>query len=115
MLAGKVAHMWNAAGDRGPLAAALHFAVLALGLGGLAVLVSRRRWEVVPIVALVLGISVIGGLLLAGTRRNMPVMPLVIALAGVGATALARSHVCAAVRAGNTDSEPLQRSIAHGG
>ena len=90
MLFGKVAHMWSGAGapsDR-PLGAALHFVVLALGLAGLAVLAARRRWEVVPIVVLVCGISVIGALLLAGTRRNLPVMPLVFALAGVGAIAV---------------------------
>ena len=91
MLAGKIAHMWNGAGAPGerPLGAALHFTVLAFGLAGLALLAWRRRWEVLPILALLCGISLIGGLLLAGTRRNLPVMPLVIALAGVSALAAA--------------------------
>jgi 4-amino-4-deoxy-L-arabinose transferase-like glycosyltransferase len=79
MIAGKVRHMWRPAGAGG----ALHYAILVLGLAGLAVLLLRGRWEVAPIVLLLAGISAIGGLLLAGTRRNLPVMPLVIALAGV--------------------------------
>jgi hypothetical protein len=112
MLAGKIAHMWNAAGDPNALGAALHFAVLALGLAGLVLLVSRRRWEVVPILALVVGISVIGGLLLAGTRRNMPVMPLVIALAGVSAIAGAEWARERLARRRITESEAIESALA---
>jgi hypothetical protein len=86
--------------------------VLALGLGGLALLVSHRRWEVVPIVALVLGISAIGGLLLAGTRRNMPVMPLVIALAGVGAIAGAEWARERVARRRVAETETIESALA---
>jgi ABC-type Fe3+-siderophore transport system permease subunit len=63
-----------------------------LALAGTVLLAVRRRWEVVPIAALVLGITVLGGLLLAGTRRNVALMPLVMALAGV-AVAMAVQRV----------------------
>ena len=65
----------------------MHYLVLIAGLAGLVLLLVRRRWEVLPILVLLVGISLIGGLLLAGTRRNLPVMPLVIALAGVSLVA----------------------------
>ena len=87
MIAGKIAHMWHGSGSPSytPAGGAVHYLVLAAGLAGLVLLLVRRRWEVLPILVLLVGISLIGGLLLAGTRRNLPVMPLVIALAGVGA------------------------------
>ena len=89
MIAGKIAHMWHGAGSPSytPTGGAVHYLVLAAGVAGLALLLVRRRWEVLPILALLVGISLIGGLLLAGTRRNLPVMPLVIALAAVALTA----------------------------
>ena len=89
MVAGKVAHMWHGAGDPSESFAgsAFHYAILALGLLGLALLALRRRWEWIPIALLLAGISAIGGLLLAGNRRNLPVMPLVLALAGVALVA----------------------------
>jgi hypothetical protein len=85
MVAGKMWHMWQASGAVGrSLPGTLyHVIVLALGLGGLVLLARRRRWEVVLLLALLLGITVLGGLLLAGTRRNVALMPLVMALAGV--------------------------------
>jgi MYXO-CTERM domain-containing protein len=83
MMAGKIGHMWHGADDPSSAASAFHYVVLALGLSGLALLALRRRWEVLPIGLLLVGISLLGGLLLAGTRRNLPVMPVVIALAGV--------------------------------
>ena len=114
MLAGKVGHMWNASGAPGdrPLGAALHFAVLALGLAGLALLARARRWEVLPIVALLCGISLIGGLLLAGTRRNLPVMPLVIALAGVSVVAAAEWARERAARRGAVEPEAIESVLA---
>jgi hypothetical protein len=89
MVAGKIRHMWHGAGDPSYTVAgsAYHYAVLALGLLGLALLALRRRWEAIPIALLLAGISAIGGLLLAGVRRNLPVMPLVLALAGVALVA----------------------------
>ena len=85
MMVGKIGHMWHGAGDPSYTFAgsAFHYIVVALGLFGLALLALRRRWEVLPIALLLVGISFIGGLLLAGVRRNLPVMPIVLALAGV--------------------------------
>ena len=91
MIVGKIAHMWHGSGSPSymPAGGAVHYLVLVAGLAGLALLFARRRWEVLPILVLLVGISLIGGLLLAGTRRNLPVMPLVIALAAVGLTTAA--------------------------
>jgi MYXO-CTERM domain-containing protein len=88
-MGGKIGHMWHGAGDPSYTVAgsAYHYVVLALGLLGLALLALRRRWEVLPIGLLLVGISLIGGLLLAGVRRNLPVMPVVLALAGVSVSA----------------------------
>ena len=85
MMAGKIAHMWHGSGSPSytPAGGAVHYVVLVLGLAGFVVLLVRRRWELLPIAVLLVGISLIGGLLLAGTRRNLPVMPLVMSLAGV--------------------------------
>ncbi len=89
MIAGKIAHMWHGSGSPSytPAGGAVHYLVLIAGFAGLVLLLARRRWEVLPILVLLVGISLIGGLLLAGTRRNLPVMPLVIALAGVSLVA----------------------------
>jgi Dolichyl-phosphate-mannose-protein mannosyltransferase len=85
MVAGKMWHMWHGSGaaGRSTYGTIFQFTVLALGLAGLAVLALGRRYEVLLLAALLLGITVIGGLLLAGTRRNVTLMPLVLALAGV--------------------------------
>ena len=90
MIAGKMWHMWHGSGaaGRSTLGSVYHFAVVALGLAGLAARARRRRWEVLPIGLLLLGITVLGGLLLAGTRRNVTLMPLVMALAGVAVAML---------------------------
>ena len=85
MMQGKIRHMWRGSGAPSDTIAGggFHYLVLALGLAGLALLAWRRRWEALPLVLLIGGISVLGGLLLAGTRRNVPVMPVLLALAGV--------------------------------
>ena len=90
MIVGKMWHMWMGSGAAGRSLAggAYHYLALVLGLIGLALLALRRRWEVVPLVLLIAGITVLGGLLLAGTRRNVSLMPLVMAAAGVTVTAL---------------------------
>ena len=118
MIAGKIAHMWNAAGTprSTPAGRVVHYLVLAFALAGIVLLIVRRRWEVLPILVLLVGISLIGGLLLAGTRRNLPVMPLVFALGGVGITfvyewAIARLRKRSP---GKDRTEPRKRSIAHG-
>jgi 4-amino-4-deoxy-L-arabinose transferase-like glycosyltransferase len=64
---------------------AFHYALLALGLLGLALLAIRRRWEALLLVLLIGGITVLGGLLLAVPRRNVPLIPLVCVLAAGGA------------------------------
>jgi asparagine N-glycosylation enzyme membrane subunit Stt3 len=63
---------------------AFHYALLALGLVGLAVLAIRRRWEALVLATLIGGITVLGGLLLAVPRRNVPLIPLVCVLAAGG-------------------------------
>jgi 4-amino-4-deoxy-L-arabinose transferase-like glycosyltransferase len=85
MVVKKMGHMWQGSGAAGRSTGGslFQYLVLAFGIGGLALLVSRRRWEIVVIAALVLGVTVLGGLLLAGTRRNVALMPLVMAVAGV--------------------------------
>jgi MYXO-CTERM domain-containing protein len=114
MMAGKVAHMWHGSGSPSytPAGGAAHYLVLALGLAGLVLLVVRRRWEVLPILVLLVGISLIGSLLLAGTRRNLPVMPLVIALAGVS---LSFAYDWTRERAGRRrvpEPEPIESVLA---
>jgi 4-amino-4-deoxy-L-arabinose transferase-like glycosyltransferase len=91
MVAAKIGHMWQGSGNasRTLAGSAYHYAMLALGLLGLAILAGRRRWEAIPLAVLLVGISLMGGVLLAGTRRNVPVMPVVLALAGMGAVAVA--------------------------
>jgi 4-amino-4-deoxy-L-arabinose transferase-like glycosyltransferase len=89
MIAGKMWHMWHGSGaaGRSTLGTVLQVVALALALAGIVLLIVRRRWEVVLLLALLVGITVLGGLLLAGTRRNVALMPLVMALAGVAVAA----------------------------
>jgi 4-amino-4-deoxy-L-arabinose transferase-like glycosyltransferase len=111
MMLGKIAHMWHGAGDPSYTVAGsiYHYVVLVLGLCGFALLVVRRRWEVLPIAVLIVGISLIGGLLLAGVRRNLPVMPVVLALAGVAVSAALTWFL-----ARRSGKEPLHgRTTAH--
>ncbi len=72
---------------REPVWEALHWALLAFGLLGLAVLARRRRWEALPIATALLAATAIGLLLVASPRRALVTIPLLAALAGVGATA----------------------------
>jgi 4-amino-4-deoxy-L-arabinose transferase-like glycosyltransferase len=87
MVINKMGHMWQGSGaaGRSPGGKVFQYVVLALALAGFVLLALRRRWEIVVIAALVLGVTVLGGLLLAGTRRNVALMPLVMAVAGVTA------------------------------
>lgn len=89
MIASKMWHMWQGSGaaGRSTYGSVVQYAVLALALAGLVLLALRRRFAVLPLAALVLGITVVGGLLLAGTRRNVPLMPLMMAAAGVAVAA----------------------------
>jgi hypothetical protein len=92
MVVGKMWHMWQASGavGRSTGGTIYQYVLLALALAGLVLLALRRRWEVVMIALLLVGITVLGGLLLAGTRRNVALMPLVVAAAGVTVAWLAQ-------------------------
>ena len=62
-----------------------HWALVALGLLGLVVLMRRRRWEALLLATIFIAITAIGALLVASPRRVLVVLPLLAALAGVGA------------------------------
>jgi hypothetical protein len=88
MMATKMWNLWRRGSGptmRAPGWIAFHYAVLALALAGLAVLLWRRRWEALAIGVLIAGITLLGGLHLAVPRRNLPLMPLVLTLAAAGA------------------------------
>jgi hypothetical protein len=69
---------------REPLWEALHWALVALGLLGLAVLAWRRRWEALLIGVVLVAVTATGALLVASPRRVLVTIPMVAALAGVG-------------------------------
>jgi 4-amino-4-deoxy-L-arabinose transferase-like glycosyltransferase len=71
---------------REPLWEAFHWALVAFGLLGLAVLAWRRRWEALVLATIFLSITAISALLVASPRRVLVMLPLVAALAGTGAT-----------------------------
>ncbi len=88
-VAAKIGRIWSHGPRdvmREPLWEALHWALVALGLLGLAVLARRRRWEALLLGAIFLAITAISALLVASPRRVLVMLPLVAALAGVGAT-----------------------------
>jgi hypothetical protein len=88
-VAAKVGRIWSHGPRevmREPLWAALHWALVALGLVGLCVLAWRRRWEALVLAAVFLGITALSALLVASPRRVLVMLPLVAALAGPGAT-----------------------------
>ena len=72
---------------RRPVWEIFHWALLAFGLIGLGWLIARWRWEVVPILAVLVAITAISLLLAATPRRALVMLPLSAALAGVGAVA----------------------------
>ena len=76
-----------ARGDAEPVWELLQWALLALGLVGVLALVSRRRWEVVPILTVIVAITATSLVLVASPRRALVMLPLIAALAGVGAVA----------------------------
>jgi Dolichyl-phosphate-mannose-protein mannosyltransferase len=89
-LAAKLANVWwHGPRDvmRQPGWEILHWALLAFGLAGLAILARRRRWEALLLATVLLAATTIGLLLVAAPRRALVTIPLVAALAGVGATA----------------------------
>lgn len=64
---------------------ALHWALVAFGLLGLAILAWRRRWEALLLGTIFLPITALSALLVASPRRVLVLVPLLAALAGVGA------------------------------
>jgi 4-amino-4-deoxy-L-arabinose transferase-like glycosyltransferase len=89
-VATKVGRIWShgpRAVMREPGWELLHWALVALGLIGLAVLAAQRRWEALLLATIFLAITAISALLVASPRRVLVMMPLVAALAGVGAVA----------------------------
>lgn len=90
-LAAKVGAIWSHGPRevmRKPLWEGLHWALVAFGLVGLALLVLRRRWEALLFAAILLTITAISALLVASPRRVLVMVPLIGALAGVGASNL---------------------------
>jgi 4-amino-4-deoxy-L-arabinose transferase-like glycosyltransferase len=87
-VASKVGRIWShgpRAVMREALWEALHWALLALGMLGLALLAWRRRWEALVIGAVFLAITAISAVLVASPRRVLVMLPLLAALAGIGA------------------------------
>jgi hypothetical protein len=87
-VATKAGRIWSH-GPRGvmrePLWAALHWALVGLGLVGLALLAWRRRWEALVLATVFLSITALSALLVASPRRVLVMLPLLAALAGAGA------------------------------
>jgi hypothetical protein len=67
----------------------LHWALVAFGLLGLAVLAWRRRWEALLVGTIFLAITAISALLVASPRRVLVLVPLLGALTSVGIGRLA--------------------------
>jgi hypothetical protein len=88
-VANKIGRIWSHGPRdvmREPLWEALHWALVAFGLLGLAILAWRRRWEALVLATIFLSITAISALLVASPRRVLVMIPLVAALAGCGAT-----------------------------
>jgi hypothetical protein len=91
-VAKKIGRIWShgpRAVMREPLWEALHWALIGLGLLGLALLAWRRRWEALLIGAVFLAITLISALLVASPRRVLVLIPLLAACAGMAAVWLA--------------------------
>jgi asparagine N-glycosylation enzyme membrane subunit Stt3 len=90
-VARKVARIWSHGPRdvmREPGWELLHWALVALGLVGLIVLVRRRRWEALLLAAIFVAVTAISALLVASPRRVLVTMPLAATLAGVGIVAV---------------------------
>lgn len=69
---------------RAPVWKALHWALIALGLLGLAILAWLRRWEALLIGTILLAITALSALLVASPRRVLVLVPLLAALSPIG-------------------------------
>ncbi|MGN6254565.1 MAG: hypothetical protein ACTHO8_06240 [Solirubrobacterales bacterium] len=86
-VATKIGRIWShgpRAVMREPVWEALHWALVALGLLGLAVLAWRRRWEALLLGTIFFAITAISAVLVASPRRVLVLVPLLGALASVG-------------------------------
>ena len=86
-VATKVGRIWSHGPRdvmREPVWEALHWALVALGLLGLAILAWRRRWEALLLGTIFLAITLISALLVASPRRVLVMIPMLAPLAGVG-------------------------------
>ncbi len=86
-VAAKIGRIWSHGPRdvmREPLWEALHWALVAFGLLGLAVLTWQRRWEALLLGVVLIAVTATGALLVASPRRVLVTIPLVAALAGVG-------------------------------
>jgi 4-amino-4-deoxy-L-arabinose transferase-like glycosyltransferase len=86
-VATKIGRIWShgpRAVMREPVWEALHWALIALGLLGLAILAWRRRWEALLLATIFLAITAISALLVASPRRVLVLVPLLAPLASLG-------------------------------
>ncbi|HEX6152235.1 MAG TPA: hypothetical protein VFZ19_01815 [Solirubrobacterales bacterium] len=94
---------------REPVWKVLHWALVAFGLLGLAVLAWRRRWEALLLGTIFLAITALSALLVASPRRVLVLVPLLAALAGVAiAWIKARLVNSAPYRRHNSPTVPAQ-------
>jgi 4-amino-4-deoxy-L-arabinose transferase-like glycosyltransferase len=101
-VATKIGRIWShgpRAIMRTPVWEALHWALLGLGLLGLALLAYYRRWEALLIGAVFLAVTLVSALLVASPRRVLVLIPLLAACAGT-----ATVWLTAAVRHGRDQS-----------
>jgi hypothetical protein len=93
-VAAKVGRIWfHPARDvmRGFPWIVLQWALVLLGLAGLAILAWLRRWEALPLATIFLAITLISALLVASPRRVLVLVPLLAALAATALTYLTAS------------------------
>jgi hypothetical protein len=91
-VAAKVGRIWSHGPRdvmREPVWEVLHWALVALGLLGLAVLAWRRRWEALLLGTIFLAITAVSALLVASPRRVLVLIPLLAALSGPALTWIA--------------------------
>jgi 4-amino-4-deoxy-L-arabinose transferase-like glycosyltransferase len=108
-VAKKIGRIWShgpRAVMREPIWEALHWALLGLGLLGLALLAWLRRWEALLIGAVFLAITLISALLVASPRRVLVLIPLLAACAGMSAVWLATAARALTGRGRPDDTSP---------
>ncbi|HMI80540.1 MAG TPA: hypothetical protein VK480_02005 [Solirubrobacterales bacterium] len=84
-----------------------HWALVAFGLLGLAVLAWRRRWEALLLATIFLAITAVSALLVASPRRVLVLVPLLAALTGVASAWLTTSVRVASFRGHSPHKSPI--------